>query len=118
MLLQPSGFCYPQLADVDYTENSAWFKVQQGSDTEQDMKKQLHKGGMQDLNVYSARPLGTDGEDIAGSTKLPMYSKVQTQAHRSVCDAHGLQCCLSRRQAHSGMLLRAPGCTATLNASV
>ena len=61
---------------MDYTDNRDWFNVQQGSDTEQKMKQKLHKGGMQDLNVYSAAPLGTGGERIAGFTKLPMYSKV------------------------------------------
>lgn len=74
---------------MDYTENRDWFNVQQGSGTEEDMKRKLHKGGMQDLNVYSAAPLGTGGEPIAGLTKLPMSSKVPIGARADVGhDAH------------------------------
>lgn len=63
------------LAKVDYTTNSSWFGVQQGGATEVDMKTALHLGTMQDFNVYSAAPVGTGGEDIAGFTTLPMFSK-------------------------------------------
>ena len=61
---------------MDCTTNADWFAVQQGSGTEQDMKAALHRGSMNDFNVYSAAPRGTEGEAIAGFTKLPMFAKV------------------------------------------
>jgi hypothetical protein len=108
-----------QLADVDYTENSDWFNVQQGSGTEQDMKQNLHKGGMQDLNVYSTAPRGTDGERIAGFTKLPMYSKVPigARADRSSWKRPAtMHICCSTGSATEGMhwcLLSNTSCNAT-----
>jgi hypothetical protein len=65
-----------QVRKVDWTTNAEWFNVQQGSAAEADMKAQLHRGSMKDLNVYSAAPRGTGGEAIAGVTKLPMFAKV------------------------------------------
>lgn len=62
------------LASVDTTTNSEWFDVQQDSNADSAMKRALHKGSMQDLNVYSANPRGTLGQLIAGYTKLPQYS--------------------------------------------
>lgn len=83
--------------------------MQQGSATEVEMKTALHRGTMQDFNVYSAAPVGTGGEDIAGFTKLPMFSKVRKVLHVETesCSWHIWHqsvskdgCCWTSRQWH------------------
>ena len=53
-----------QLAGVDYTTNADWFSVSQNSNTEVAMKTALHKGTMQDFNVYSAYPTDSNGDQV------------------------------------------------------
>src|SRR5688572_29436170 len=44
------------LASVDRTTNSSWFKLSYGSTAETQMKNALHKGTADDLNIYTANP--------------------------------------------------------------
>jgi len=62
------------LAGVDTTTSAEWFRVQQNSAEDAAMKQALHKGSMQDINIYSASPKGTEGQQIAGYTKLPQFA--------------------------------------------
>lgn len=47
-----SGFTF-QLAGVTRTDNATWFNARAGGDAERDMKRALHRGGFETLNVYS-----------------------------------------------------------------
>ena len=47
-----TGFSF-SLADVDFTENAAWFAAGPGSAAEAEMKQALKQGGPADLNVYT-----------------------------------------------------------------
>lgn len=67
------------LASVDWTTNPSWFNVKQGSEDETAMRTSLHQGGLQDLNVYSASPMSSDGQLVAGFTKLPEYAQQNPQ---------------------------------------
>lgn len=69
-----SVWCGLQLAGVDTTTSAEWFRVQQNSAEDAAMKQALHKGSMQDINIYSASPKGTEGQQIAGYTKLPQFA--------------------------------------------
>lgn len=73
-----------QLAKVDYTINKSWYNVRQGSAEDSAMRQALHQGGMQNLNVYSARPLGIAGDLIAGYTKMPQFSALDPVTDGSV----------------------------------
>ncbi len=47
-----SGFAF-ELAGVTRTDNATWFNARAGGDAERDMKRALHRGGFETLNVYS-----------------------------------------------------------------
>lgn len=47
-----SGFSFT-LAGVDRTDNAVWYNARAGGDAERDMKKALHRGGFETLNVYT-----------------------------------------------------------------
>jgi len=47
-----SGFSF-KLAGVTHTDNATWFNARAGGDAERDMKRTLHQGGFDALNVYS-----------------------------------------------------------------
>ncbi|KAJ3090722.1 hypothetical protein HK102_002865 [Quaeritorhiza haematococci] len=49
-----------RLVSIDRTTNGGWFQVGPHSNEEEEMKRTLRKGGVRDLNVYTAdiRPLG------------------------------------------------------------
>ena len=47
-----SGFTF-QLAGITRTDNATWFDARAGGDAERDMKRALHRGGFETLNVYS-----------------------------------------------------------------
>jgi len=47
-----SGFSF-RLAGVTRTDNATWFNARAGGDAERDMKRTLHRGGFETLNVYS-----------------------------------------------------------------
>ena len=48
-----SGFRY-ELAGVTRTDNAAWYSARAGGYDEQQMKKTLHRGGFETLNVYTS----------------------------------------------------------------
>lgn len=48
-----TGFTF-QLAGVTRTENPTWYNARAGGDAERDMKRTLHRGGFETLNVYSS----------------------------------------------------------------
>jgi hypothetical protein len=47
-----SGFSFT-LAGVTRTDNAAWYNARAGGNAERDMKKTLHQGGFETLNVYT-----------------------------------------------------------------
>ena len=47
-----SGFSFT-LAGVTRTDNSDWYNARAGGNAERDMKKSLHRGGFETLNVYT-----------------------------------------------------------------
>ena len=47
-----SGFSFT-LAGVTRTDNAAWYNARAGGNAERDMKKTLHRGGFETLNVYT-----------------------------------------------------------------
>ena len=47
-----SGLTF-RLAGITRTNNAAWFDARAGGDAERDMKRALHRGGFETLNVYS-----------------------------------------------------------------
>jgi Pregnancy-associated plasma protein-A len=47
-----SGFSFT-LAGVTRTSNAAWYNARAGGNDERDMKKTLHRGGFETLNVYT-----------------------------------------------------------------
>lgn len=47
-----SGFTF-SLAGVTRTDNATWYNARAGGDAERDMKRALHRGGFETLNVYS-----------------------------------------------------------------
>ena len=47
-----SGFTF-ELAGVTRTTNATWYNARAGGDAERDMKKALHRGGFETLNVYT-----------------------------------------------------------------
>ncbi len=47
-----SGFSFT-LAGVTRTDNAAWYYARAGGNAERDMKKTLHRGGFETLNVYT-----------------------------------------------------------------
>jgi hypothetical protein len=47
-----SGFSFT-LAGVTRTDNAAWYNARAGGNDERDMKKTLHQGGFETLNVYT-----------------------------------------------------------------
>lgn len=53
----PSGFQF-NLLDTDFTANDAWAAAGQGSQTELEMKAELHKGTYENLNLYFLSDLG------------------------------------------------------------
>ncbi len=64
-----SGFQF-RLADVDRTTNAAWYGANMGTPAEREMKTALHKGGADDLNIYST---GTDqgSQGVLGWATFP-----------------------------------------------
>jgi hypothetical protein len=48
-----TGFRF-QVAGVDHTVNATWYNINPGDPGEKEMKKALHKGGADTLNVYTA----------------------------------------------------------------
>jgi hypothetical protein len=48
-----SGFTF-SLAGVTRTDNATWYNARAGGDAERDMKRALHRGGFETLNVYSS----------------------------------------------------------------
>jgi len=49
----PSGFTFT-LAGVTRTTNATWYNARAGGDAERDMKRALHRGGFETLNVYTS----------------------------------------------------------------
>jgi hypothetical protein len=47
-----SGFSF-QLAGVTRTDNAEWYNARAGGNAEREMKKTLHRGGFETLNVYT-----------------------------------------------------------------
>ena len=47
-----TGFRF-ELVSVTRTDNATWFNARAGGDAERDMKKALHEGGFETLNVYT-----------------------------------------------------------------
>jgi len=47
-----TGFSF-ELVSVTRTDNATWFNARAGGDAERDMKKELHEGGFETLNVYT-----------------------------------------------------------------
>jgi hypothetical protein len=47
-----SGFSFT-LAGVTRTDNAAWYNARAGGNAEREMKKSLHRGGFETLNVYT-----------------------------------------------------------------
>ena len=47
-----SGFSF-QLAGVTRTDNAEWYNARAGGNAERDMKRTLHRGGFETLNVYT-----------------------------------------------------------------
>jgi len=62
----PTGWSF-KLAGVDRTTNATWFTTIPGATAERNMKKTLHKGTADDLNLYLAKP----GQDYLGWSTLP-----------------------------------------------
>ena len=62
----PSGWSFT-LASITRTTNKAWFKAGPGTTAEFNMKKSLHRGTGDDLNVYTNSP----GGDVLGWSTLP-----------------------------------------------
>jgi hypothetical protein len=60
-----TGFKF-KLADLDYTNNAAWFAATPGSAAEAAMKQALKQGDSADMNVYS-----TDGGGLLGWAYYP-----------------------------------------------
>jgi len=60
-----TGFTF-QLAGVTRTDDADWFYGKAGGTTEKEMKRTLHQGGAESLNVYS-----TDGGGYLGWAYLP-----------------------------------------------
>jgi hypothetical protein len=61
-----SGWTFT-LASISRTTNSNWFKAGPGTTAETNMKKHLHKGTADDLNIYTNSP----GGDVLGWSTLP-----------------------------------------------
>lgn len=53
----PAGFTF-NLIDTTFTVNDAWAAAGQGTQAELNMKRKLHKGGYDTLNVYFLSDLG------------------------------------------------------------
>ena len=47
-----TGFRF-ELVSVTRTDNATWFNARAGGDAERDMKKTLHEGGFETLNIYT-----------------------------------------------------------------
>jgi len=62
----PSGWSFT-LASVNRTTNSTWFKAGPQTTAEMNMKKALHKGTADDLNIYTLSP----GGGVLGWSTLP-----------------------------------------------
>lgn len=62
----PSGWSF-QLVSTTRTTNSTWFKAGPGTTAEFNMKKNLHRGTADDLNIYTLSP----GNQILGWSSLP-----------------------------------------------
>jgi hypothetical protein len=60
-----TGFRF-RVAGVDHTNNAAWFAVNPGDPAEKEMKRALHTGGSNALNVYTA-----SGGDFLGWATFP-----------------------------------------------
>src|SRR5690606_25474304 len=56
-------------ASTDYTDDASWFEVEADSKAEKAMKKKLRKGGVNDLNLYTAKP--KDG--VLGWSTFPSW---------------------------------------------
>lgn len=56
---RPSGFDF-ELASVTHAARDAWFEMTPGSRAEESVKAALHRGGADELNLYTAGPAGKE----------------------------------------------------------